>query len=113
MGVGENLERCVLSSFLFVGTCHDNEIKDAFKLDPVLFSTPFRRRLAERINEETEGERAYQVLCADVECAVAGTRHEQEMIDILSASPMPLSSAKRLHDELARLRRLQVAKGAA
>ncbi|WP_148224948.1 hypothetical protein [Nitratifractor salsuginis] len=97
-----------MSSFLFAG--EDGE-RYAYELEPSMFSTPFRRRVAERINEETAGDRAYQVLSTILEESVDGTKYEHDMIEILGASPFDLKSSKRIYDEIVRARKLEAARG--
>ena len=109
--VTDNLERCVLSSFLFANTLCDKEERFAYTLDPNMFTTPFRRRVAEKINEETEGEQAYQVLSVVLEEKVAGTKHELEMIEILGATPLDIKSSKRVYDEIVQIRKIEAARG--
>lgn len=105
--VTDRLETCVLSSFLFAG---EEGERFAYTLDPTMFSTPFRRRVAERINEETAGERAYQVLSVMLEDTVSGTRYEQEMIEILGAAPFDLQTSERLYDELTKAKKIEAAR---
>ena len=107
----ENLENCVLGSFLFFDHQKDNEETDIFELDPAMFTTPLKRRIAEKINEESKTDKFYQQLGVVLEEQIKGTKHEHEMIQILGASPMYLKEAKKLYARIIETRRAEAAKG--
>ena len=107
----ESLENCVLGSFLFFDHQHDNEETDIFELDPEMFTTPLKRRVAEKINEESRGDKFYQQLGVVLEEKAKGTNHEHEMIQILGASPMYIKEAKRLYEQIIEQRMAEAAKG--
>ena len=94
-----NTERAILSAFLF-SAYQDDMTKDAFNLNLNVFSTPFNKRVAVKLNEETKGDKAYDFLLVSIEDDIMGTTYESEWIEILAQTPMALSVAKRLHSKL-------------
>ena len=98
-------EYAILSSFLFAeyNKC-DKEDVNPFLLDVDLFTTPFAKRVAEKINETTKQRGSYDLLCLELDDKAAGTIYEREMIEILAAHPLPLELARKLHDELGKER---------
>ncbi len=91
----QNIENAILSTFLFANEM-SNDLSWIFKLDTSIFSNPFRKRVAEKINAVEDD--AYGFLSYELEESVSGTQFEQDFIDILAQTP--LSNTKKYHDKL-------------
>lgn len=92
-------ENSILASFLYandVGT----DTSEAFVLDQSAFTSSFRRATANKINDETNGDKMYGFLSVTLQDHTAGTSYEQDWIDIIAQTPMPLSVVKRMHEGL-------------
>ena len=100
----EALQNMVLSSFLFA----TSDLDEAFILDTGVFNTPFQKRVAEVINEETNGLKCYGYQMEMIELASMGTKFELEYLDIISAMPMPFSATKRYYDKLVELKSSEI-----
>ncbi len=90
-----NIENAILSTFLFANETTDN-LDWTFKMDSNVFSSPFRQRVAEKINNVSDG--AYGFLSYELEESVVGTQYEQDFIDILAQTP--LSNADKYYNKL-------------
>ncbi len=90
-----NIENAILSTFLFANEM-SNDLTWIFKLDTSIFSNPFRKRVAAKINDVEDD--AYGFLSYEIEESVIGTQYEQDMIEILAATP--ITNAKKYHDKL-------------
>jgi len=101
-----NIENMILSTFLFLNDlAQDGEIeRDLFKLDDSIFSTPFRKKIAMRINEVED--EAYSFLSYEIEESVMGTSFEMEWVSVLSQNSLPLKVVKKYHDDLVEKTRL-------
>lgn len=94
-----NRENTLLSAFLFADTIPNNT-ENTFKIDSNIFTSSFRRSLANKINDETSCDKYYGLLIETIEDHVMGTNNELEWMNILSANPMPLSVCSRIHIKL-------------
>ena len=95
----DSIERSILSSFLFANDLGD-DLRDVYPLDLRAFTSPMRKRIAERINEVTDG--SYGYLSYKIEESIKGTAHEMEWIEILAQTPLTLRMSKRYHDDILR-----------
>ncbi len=95
-------ENSVLASFLDV----DDLLMDkehTFLLSEDAFTSPFRRRVATKINATTVVDKAYGYLRYELETAVEGTIYAQEWLEISGINaqiPLPLTLAKKYHDDI-------------
>jgi len=104
-------ENSLLASFLYaddVGT----DKSDTFILDVKIFTSKYRKRLAEKINAETENEKLFGYLSVTIEDVTKGTPFENEWLNILVQTPFPFSVSKRIHDDLQKEFKVRVAGGA-
>ena len=92
-------ENSLLSSFLWADDIGSNK-DNAFKLNSNIFTSEFRRAVANKINNETDNEKMYGFLSVTLEDHTAGTTYEQEWIDIIAQTPMTFESSKRMHENL-------------
>lgn len=94
-----NIENAVLAAFLYADDMGTDK-KDAFILESSAFTSSYRRAVADKINDATGGDKMYGFLSVTLEDQTAGTKFEQEWIDIISQSPLPFTVAKRYHAKL-------------
>ncbi len=99
MGNSIDRENCVLASFLYADDV-DTDKTQAFELDSNIFTSSYRRATANKINDETSGDKMYGYLSITLEGLTEGTEFEQEWINILAQTPMPFSVVKRIHNDL-------------
>ena len=102
-------ENCILASFLYSNDMGMNT-EDAFMLDSRIFTSSYRRATADKINEESDGDKYYGYLSVTLRELTSGTSFEQDFIDIESQTPMPFSVAKRMHEKLTTEYKERVAK---
>ena len=94
-----NRENSLLSTFLYaddVGLNKDN----AFKLNSNVFTSEFRRAVANKINDETDNEKMYGFLSVTLKDHTSGSKFEQDWIDIEAQIPYDINAAKRMHNTL-------------
>ena len=91
-----DVEDAVLSSFLFAPMMSDME--NLFKLNEDYFTTKFRKRMANNINKAINNE-TLGMLDTEIEEKVSGTKYELPYLEVLAQSPMPVSLAKKYHDD--------------
>jgi len=70
------------------------------RLSEDAFTSDFRRRVATKINATASVDKAYSVLSYDLESSIENTPYEQDWINILAQTPLPLTLAKRYHDDI-------------
>ena len=92
-------ENSILASFLYANDM-GADTTEAFQLNPNIFTSAYRRATANKINDETNGEKYYGYLSITLEAHTKGTVYEQDWLDILSQTPMPFSVIKRIHSDL-------------
>ena len=92
-------ENAVLASFLYSDDMGEDTDK-AFLLAEDAFMSEFRKRVAVKINATTTVDKAYSVLSYDIENSVSNTVFEQDWINVLAQTPLPLTLAKRYHDDI-------------
>lgn len=90
-----DIENAILSTFLLANDM-SNDLSWIFKLDTSIFSSKFKKRVAEKINAVEDG--AYGFLSYTIEESVIGTPYEQDFIDVLAAHP--ITHVKKYHDKL-------------
>ncbi len=95
----EDRENAVLASFLYADDMGEDTSK-AFLLSEDAFTNSFRKRVATKINATTSTDKTYSVLSYDIEYSIENTIYEQQWIDILAQTPLPLTLAKRYHDDI-------------
>jgi len=103
-------ENAVLSAFLFANDTHE-DLSNAFLMDVDVFSTKLQKRIVEKLNEETKGDKMYGYQSITIESAIAKSPLLAEWIEILAQLPMPLSVAKRVYDDLEKEHRQRIARG--
>lgn len=99
-----NIENAILSSILFTNDMGEN-IEDVFKLDSSVFSTKFKQRVAEQINNVTDG--YYGFLMTQIEEKCIGTAYEQDFIDLIAQKPMTLGMANKYYNKLVTDKRME------
>jgi len=95
-----DIENMILSTFLFLNDLAlDGEIdNDLFKLDDRVFTSLFRKRVAEQINSVED--EAYSFLSYQIEEKCKDTQFEMNLISILVKNSLPLKVVKKYHDAL-------------
>ena len=94
-----NRENSLLSAILYSNNL-DGESEQVFKLDSKIFTTSYRRAVADKINDETDNGRNYDLLLVTLTDHTIGTKFEQDLLDIASQTPMSISVAKRMQADL-------------
>lgn len=104
----EDIENMILSSFLFLNDLaqRDELEYDMFVLSEFAFTSPFRSKVAAKINAVED--EAYSYLSYELENSIQGTSYEQEWINILSQNSLSLKIVKRYHDKLVETNRLEM-----
>ena len=92
-------EHSILATFLYADDTGINK-DNTFKLDQNVFTSEFRRAVANKINDETETDKMYGFLSVTLEEHTKNSKFEQDWIDIISQSPMTFNSSKRIHEAL-------------
>jgi len=90
-----DIERAILSTFLFANDL-DDDLSKVYELDISFFTSPFRKRVAEKINEVQDG--AYGFLSYKIEESIEGTQFEMEWLNILAQNSLGLGYSKRYYD---------------
>jgi hypothetical protein len=93
----EDIENAILSSFFFSNDVADN-LSDIYQLDESIFTSPFRKRIASRLNDVKDDSYGFEAYI--IEEKSLGTKFETEYIDIISQTPMSLKMSKKYHDKL-------------
>ncbi len=98
-----NVEESILSAYLFFGTMDFHDQKNIFKLNTSYFNSPFKKRVAERINELIDkGSHSFQLLSTKIEDSIKGSNYELEFLNIMAQTPMDLKIAREYHDDFLR-----------
>lgn len=96
-----DIENGILSTFLFANELEPN-LDFVFELDTSIFTSPFRKRVAEKINAVDDG--AYGFLQVQIEESVDGTEFHQDYCDMIAQNSLTL--VKKYHDDLVEINRL-------
>ena len=105
-----NRENALLATFLYADDFGIDKT-DTFTLDSNIFTSSYRRATANKINDETAGEKFYGYLLTTMGDITNGTAFEQEYINLLDQTPLCFSVAKRYHDDLKTEYKARIAKG--
>ena len=105
-----NRENSLLSAILYSNNL-DGESEQVFELDSKIFTTSYRRAVANKINDETNNGRNYDLLLITLTDHTIGTKFEQDLLDIASQTPMCVSVAERMQADLQQEYKSRVAKG--
>ena len=105
-----NRENALLATFLYADDLGIDKT-DTFILDSNIFTSAYRRATANKINEETGGDKFYGYLLTTIEDLTKNTNFEHEYIDIISQNALCFSVAKRYHDDLKTEYKSRIAKG--
>ena len=103
----QDRENAVLTSFLLANEMGENT-DNAFLLSEDAFTSSLRRRIAIKINATTNTDKAYALLAYELENKLSGTIYEVEWDNIIGTrtatgqTPLPLTLAKRYHDDIVR-----------
>lgn len=92
-----DIENAILCTFLLSNDMGE-DLTNVYKLNTSIFTSPYRKRIAERINETED--HAYGYLSFLIENDTQGTIYEQDFINILSQTPLGLGFSKKYHDKL-------------
>lgn len=112
----EDIENSVLCSFLLANEMGEDTEK-AFLLSEDAFTSSFRKRIATKINATTSTDKAYALLSYDLENSVTGTIYEQDWVNIIGSrtitgqTPLPLTLAKRYHDDIRKEYEIRLIRG--
>ena len=98
----ENIECAILATFLYANEMSEN-ISWTYPLDLSVFTSPLRVRVAERVNNVSDG--CYGFLSYELEDKIAGTIHESDWLDILAQTP--LSNSRVYHDSLVKQEKMR------
>lgn len=90
-----DIENAILSTFLFANELEPN-LDFVFELDTSIFTSSFRKRVAEKINAVDDG--AYGFLEYNIGESVEGTEFEQDYIDMITQCSLTL--VRKYHDSL-------------
>lgn len=93
------MENSLLATFLYADDlgCDKNEL---FKLNDKIFTSEFRRAVANKINDELDSDKMIGFLLVTIEGHTKGTKYEQDLADIMSQTPLPISVSSRMHSTL-------------
>ncbi len=89
----------MLATFLYADDIGLNK-DDTFRLNANVFTSEFRRAVANKINDETDTDKMYGFLSVTLEDHTRNTKFEQEWIDIIAQTPMTFVPSKRMHENL-------------
>ena len=106
-------ENVILASFLDVDDLMMNK-EDTFLLSEDAFTSEFRKRIATKINATTSTDKAYGFLRYELETSVEGSIYEQqwsEISGINAQTPLPLTLAKRYHNDVRKAYNEAIIKG--
>ncbi len=92
-----NIENSILSTFLFANDMGEN-LDNVFKLDISIFKSKYRQRVAEQINNVTDG--FYDTLRIEMAEKSKTTKYEQEFIDLIAQIPITLPVAHRYYKKI-------------
>ena len=102
-------ENSILASFLYIDDMGENK-DEVFIIDSNIFTSAYRRAVANKINDETKTDQNYGFLSVTLENDTAGTTFEQDWIDIIAQTPFPLTVAKRMNEKLVTKHKERIAK---
>lgn len=100
--VQANIEDAIINTFFeaeLMGVKHEQ----LFKLDERNFSSHFKKRIVERINERLNTNGSISLLAYEIAEKCKGS-HEQEMLMITAQSALPIEIARDYHAYLAKKR---------
>lgn len=92
-----DIENAILITFLDINDLGEN-IEDAYKLNISIFTSKFRKRIAERINEVKDG--AYGFLSWQIEESCIDTLLEYDYTEMSKQNSLGLLFSKKYHDKL-------------
>ena len=92
-----SIETAILNTMLECEYFHNEK---PFKLDSQVFTYPYNKRVAERINETIDKEDSLSLLSFLIQDKSANTKHEQDFLEILTQTPLVISVARKYHDYL-------------
>lgn len=104
-----NTENAILASFLYADDIGFDKA-DTFELNSKLFTSSYRRAVADKINDETNHDKMYGFLSITLEEHTKNTSYEHEWTDILAQTPYPIAQSKRLHEKLEEAYKERIAK---
>ena len=93
----EDIENAILSTFLGINEVNEN-LEDVYKLDLSVFTSPFRKRVAEKINNIQDD--AYGFLSYEIEEACEGTVSAFDYSEMNGQNYLGLKYSKKYHDKL-------------
>lgn len=92
-----NIENAILTTFLDANDLFD-DISKVYKLDVDIFTSSFRRRVAESINSVDDGNYGY--LGFEIENKVIGTNFFNDYLEMTAQTSLGLGFSKKYHDAL-------------
>ena len=101
-----SIENAILSTFLDINDNNEN-LDDVYDLDTSIFTSSFRKRVAEKINSVNDN--AYGFLSYEIENSIIGTNFESDFTDIQAQNSLGLKFSKKYHDRLVNESLLEVA----
>ena len=93
----ENIENAILTTFLDSNDLFD-DMNKLYKLDPGIFTSPFRKRVAENINDVDDNN--FGFLALEIEEKTIGTSFAVELINLTAQTSLGLGFSKKYHDKL-------------
>ncbi len=93
----EDIENAILATFLSINDLEDN-IEEVYKINLNIFSSPFREKVADKINSVDD--EAYGFLSYEIEDGCKGTSYEYEYQEINGQLSLGLKFSKLYHDKL-------------
>ena len=102
-------ENSILASFIYIDDMGMNK-DEVFDLTSNIFTSEFRRAVANKLNDETDNEQMYGYLGVTLKDHTSGTKFEQDWIDIEAQTPLDLKVCKRIHENLGMEYKERVAK---
>ena len=94
-----DIENAILATYIYADDMGIDK-SEAFTLDSKVFTSSYRRAVAEKLNTETDGDKNYGYVGVEMEDMTAGTSHEQCWIDILAQTPLTFSFAGKYYTKL-------------
>lgn len=101
-----NTQNAILATFLYANDTGE-DLSQVYTLDTNIFTSPFRKRIAEKINAVEDN--AYGFLSWSIQDSIADTNYEHEWTDLLSQTSLGLGFSKKYHDKLVADALLEVA----
>lgn len=89
-----NIERAVLSSYIYHDEFCAKGDTNPPAIDHNLFTMPFHRRLMERINEAIKNNSKISIVCFQIQEKLNHPNHQKDWLEILATNHLPRETVK-------------------